>query len=127
MRFFKVRIGTKLGATAGLGVVLVIGMMVNEQLSSALLFDSKRAADLEQAVIKDVTAAGTSLRRMQLAVRDIGLAVTQDEIKRANDAARAEATSGLQALDQGIERVARAGDKERLGRVATLVESYRNA
>ena len=121
----KVRIGTKLSIIAGLAVVLVAGMVVNEQLSNGTLLDSKLAADREQALIRDIAGAEASLGRMQLAVREMRYAVTPQALDNASAAVTAQANGGRQSLERAIDRVTRADDKARLARVKDLVEAYR--
>src|SRR5213082_2003581 len=121
----KVRIGTKLSVVAGLAVVLVAGLVANEQLSNAMLRDSKRAADREQALIRDITAAEASLGRMQLAAREIRHAVTPEALNNASAAMAAQANGSRQNLERAIGQATRADDREQLARVKTLVEAYR--
>ena len=42
MRWFKFRIGTKLGLTAGIGVVLVGGILTNQMLGNQSIAESNR-------------------------------------------------------------------------------------
>ncbi len=127
MNLFKLRIGTKLGITAGLAVLLVAGMVANEQLSGAMLLDSKVAADGEQALIREVTAAEIALRGMQLAVRDMRLAASADDLNKGRDRMRVQARAGSQALDRAVALTSRADEKDRLGKVRGLADAYRGA
>jgi methyl-accepting chemotaxis protein len=124
---FKLRIGTKLAVTAGLAVLLVLGMMANEQLTSVTLYDSKAAADREQSLIRDVGAAENALARMQLAVRDMRHAASAADLEKARERMRAQAAAGTQALDEAIGRASRQEDKDRLAKIKGLVQSYRGA
>ena len=48
----KIRIGTKLGLFLGLGVVLMAGMIVSEQINSNIIEALVAAADKQQAIVK---------------------------------------------------------------------------
>jgi len=127
MSILELPIRTKLAVTAGLAVILVAGMMANERRGSAILSDSKAAADREQALISEVRAAEAALWRMQLAVRDMRLAASADELDTARERMLAQSKAGAAGLERAIGRTTRADQKERLTKVKGLVDAYRGA
>src|SRR6516165_1610703 len=60
----NIRIGTKLAITVGIGVVLVAGMIVNQQLSNTSVARQSELARDEQFVIADLLSASVALQRM---------------------------------------------------------------
>jgi methyl-accepting chemotaxis protein len=126
MSILELPMRTKLAVTAGLAAILVGGMMVNERLGSAMLSDSKAAADREQALIGEVGAAEAALLRVQIAARDMRLAASADELDAARERMRAQSRAGAQQLERAIGQTARADQKERLTKVRSLVDGYRS-
>ena len=80
MARFNFRIGTKLGLTAGIGVVLVGGMLANQ------LVGNQSVATLSTLVISNYSnksnaqTTDSAMMRAQLAVRDIAAARSAAEI-----------------------------------------------
>src|SRR6202011_572359 len=79
----NIRIGTKLAITVGIGVVLVAGMIVNQQLSNSSVARQTELARDEQFVIADLLSASVALQRMQLGTREIRLAISERETDQA--------------------------------------------
>ena len=65
----NIRIGTKLAVTVGIGVVLVAGMMLNQQVSNASLAQQAELERNEQFVTADMLRGGVALQRMQIGTR----------------------------------------------------------
>ena len=59
----NIRIGTKLAITVGIGVVLVAGMIVNQQLSNTSVARQTELARDEQFVIADLLSASVDLQK----------------------------------------------------------------
>src|SRR5664279_2991504 len=79
----NIRIGTKLAITVGIGVVLVAGMMVNQQLSNASLAQQAELERNEQFVTADMLRGGVALQRMQIGTREIRLSISEREADQA--------------------------------------------
>jgi methyl-accepting chemotaxis protein len=67
----NVRIGTKLAITVGIGVVLVAGMIVNQQISNTSVAQQAEMARDEQFVTADLLSASVALQRMQVGTREM--------------------------------------------------------
>src|SRR5262249_33591885 len=72
-RFFQ-NLYVKLIASAAIGVLLVAGMMVNEQLSSRSVARSNESSRNQNAVVKEVLLAQQSYLRGQIQRRNLVLA-----------------------------------------------------
>ena len=61
----NIRIGTKLAITVGIGVVLVAGMIANQQISNASVARHAELERNEQFVTADMLRASVDLQRMR--------------------------------------------------------------
>jgi methyl-accepting chemotaxis protein len=123
----KLRIGTKLAVLTGLGVVLVIGMLAEQQIGSRWILHDRQVADERQHSAIEALYAANDLRTMQIEVREIRLSIAPSDVDRALARFRAAVDSANKHLDTAIEFVS-ANDaqpnfralKERLGSFATI-------
>jgi len=81
MARFNFRIGTKLGITAGIGVVLVGGMLINQLLGNWSISESSTMVIVNTANAANAKAAETAMLRAQFAAREIGLALSPDALE----------------------------------------------
>jgi methyl-accepting chemotaxis protein len=79
----KLRIGTKLMALSALGVLLVAGLIVNQRISNTAIDRLQGASDRQQAVALAAMAIDTNIRRSQVAVRDLRLSRSAEELEAA--------------------------------------------
>jgi hypothetical protein len=59
----KIRIGTKLGLSLGISVVLVAGMIASEQINSNFVEGLVAAADKQQATVNESTKTEVLIQR----------------------------------------------------------------
>ena len=76
----KIRIGTKLGISMGIGVLLVAGMLVNERISSASVAQLNADANRQQNITLAISRIAVVLRRAQVVGRDLRMARTADQV-----------------------------------------------
>jgi methyl-accepting chemotaxis protein len=79
----RFRIGSKLAATVGMGVVLVAGMILNQHKNNALVSQQAELERAEQAATADLLRASIALQRMQIGTREIRLAISEREAEAA--------------------------------------------
>jgi methyl-accepting chemotaxis protein len=123
----KMRIGTKLGISAGLGVVLVAAMIVNEQSGTSAVERQNAVAQRQQTVALEVANAERLLRRAQLAGRDLRAARRADEIDDVRTELQQIAVAGeerLAALEKDSQRT---DNRERFGKIRKLFKDYVDA
>src|SRR5712691_11759211 len=82
LRIFQ-NLYAKLIASAAIGVLLVGGMVMNEQWSSASISRSNASSRNQNAVVKEVMLAQQSYLRGQIQRRNLVLAHNLDESKKA--------------------------------------------
>jgi methyl-accepting chemotaxis protein len=124
---FKFRIGTKLGLSAGIGVLLVTGMVVNQQWSGSSIADGSNFVGKQTKIMSDVIEAKASMRGMQLGVRDIRLAQTPEQVKAAVEYLAARDKAAAQFVDDSLTLVTKPENRERLTKVKGLIGDYFSA
>src|SRR5262245_49990868 len=96
------RIGTKLGILMGSGVVLVAGMIINEQISSKTIERFTAAADQQQAIALQTVNTELILQRAQVAGRDVLMSRSTEQVESLMAALQMIANEGdaqLQRLE----------------------------
>src|SRR2546423_11770928 len=98
MRKLNFRIGTKLGIAAGLGVLLVGGMLINQQVGNALIEKYALYTSLNytyKGIAQDVTIA---TQRAYRAIRGIELASTTEQLREHNAEMQASLAEALKQI-----------------------------
>src|SRR5262245_7013684 len=120
----ELRIGTKLAVMAGFGVMLVIGMMVNQQRSNTSVVLQDEAVGVEQQTALDILQVGIGLQRMQTGIRDVRLSITETEMDEALSRLRASAAGAIKHLEAAERRTGESDNRGRLKRIVGLVNDY---
>jgi methyl-accepting chemotaxis protein len=121
---FKFKIGTKLGISAGLGVVLVAAMVINQQMSGGSIAVANKSMRVEAEIAKKVVEAKESVRAMQFVTRGTRAAKTTQQVKTGTTTLAAKHTVLLGQLDAAISLASRPEDRERLTRIRSLGDVY---
>ncbi len=79
----KLRIGSKLALTVGIGVVLVAPKVGNQHRNNALVAQQAEMERIEQGATADLLRASIALQRMQIGTREIRLAISEREAEKA--------------------------------------------
>ena len=85
LRFSNIRIGVKLALMSGISVVLMIGMIVASMRNNALVQESNDTAMLRQEIARGASQVELAFVGIRLALRNVRLATTMDELNAAND------------------------------------------
>jgi methyl-accepting chemotaxis protein len=120
----NIRIGTKLAITVGIGVVLVAGMIVNQQLSNASVAQQAKLARNEQFVAADLLRAGVALQRMQIGTREIRLAISEREADQALAGLRESMGNAVSFLQAAVQFCEHAENCERFEKLVKLAKNY---
>jgi hypothetical protein len=118
------RIGNKLGLAGAVGVLLAVGMMVNQITTESTVGAANDGADRSQRVADSTLSAQLNLRQMQLAVRGIRLARSQSEVEKGAAEARQFAKLEAKDMEAALAIAQRPETRERLQKIKTLMESY---
>ncbi|HEY6254194.1 MAG TPA: methyl-accepting chemotaxis protein [Xanthobacteraceae bacterium] len=118
------RIGTKLAIAVGIGVVLVISMIVNQQRADSLVLQQAKLERDEQFVTADLLRASIALQRMQIGTREIRLAISEREADQALAGLRESMMQAVGHLQTALRRCAPAENCERLTKLVTAAQDY---
>jgi methyl-accepting chemotaxis protein len=97
------RIGTKLAIWAGLGVILVVGMLIEQQVGSRWVMRERVAADERQLSATETLNAANDLRKMQIEIREIRLSIASSDVDKALERLRGDTGAATKHLDSASE------------------------
>ena len=124
MAAYDFSIRTKLAIWAGVGVMLVAGMLVSQQLGDAYARQERAAATGKELAAVEALRAADDLRNMQIETREVRLAIAPGEIERATGRLQAAKAAAAGHIDVARRIADEPADKERLERLAALADSY---
>ena len=124
MAGFNFPIRTRLALWAGLGVLLVAGMLAEQQYGDHLAGLQRAAADQKQRAAVEALHAADDLRCMQIAMREVRLAISPGEVDRAMKLLDNSKTAAAKHIGMAIAAADAPADKEQLGQLARLAEAY---
>src|SRR5436190_17483273 len=78
----KFRIGAKLGACVGAGIVLVAGMITSEQISSNSVERLVAAADRQQEIVNESIGTLVVMQTAQIGGRDLRKVRSTEQVTR---------------------------------------------
>jgi methyl-accepting chemotaxis protein len=120
----KFRIGSKLAIASGIGVVLVCGMMVNEQLSNGEVEGLTKLVVQHDEVAASAISATEALRRITLANRELRAALSKDALQKIHADLQQAASDGVKILSKLESEAVFAENRERFGKIRSLFEDY---
>ncbi|WP_168201519.1 methyl-accepting chemotaxis protein [Phreatobacter aquaticus] len=118
------RIGTKLMAISALGVFLVAGLIVNQRISNSTVDRLQSASDRQQAIAMAAMEINTSVRRSQVAVRDIRLSRNADELNNAVQALEPIVAATKAQIATTIRNAAGLDSERAMTEVGKLYQTY---
>jgi methyl-accepting chemotaxis protein len=124
MARFNFRIGTKLGLTAGLGVALVGGMLVNQLLGNQSIATTSSMVLGNYANKSNAQSAVAGMMRAQLGTRDIGAARSAEELDEGLQGFRAAVTDAGAQADAAAKRALRPQIIEFYQGIKLLLDGY---
>src|SRR3954464_3923887 len=93
------RIGTKLGVTAAIGVLLVAGMLTNEVLGNQSIAKSSGLVIINFQNRGNAQTAGIALARAEIAAMQIGSAHSVEQIEEGIGSFRGELAGATAQID----------------------------
>jgi methyl-accepting chemotaxis protein len=127
MARFNFRIGTKLGITASVSVLLVGGMLTNQLIGNQAATESSQKVVVNGLNKANAQSAETAMLRGQLALNDIGLAQSAETLDAGVRALRESIADARAQADAARERANRAVMKDLYREISTLIEGYANS
>src|SRR5450432_3042088 len=120
----KLRIGAKLAISAGIGVILVTGMVINEQWSNDSSSRSTETVSQQQAVQSNTLSAAFAFRGMQIAARDLRLAGKLADLEKAYATIGTYGAETTKLLDTAIQTSVEPETREWLTQAKARVKEY---
>jgi methyl-accepting chemotaxis protein len=124
MPSFDFSIRTKLALWAGLGVLLVAGMLAEQQIGDRYAARERAAANAKELAAIEALRAAKDLGAMQLELREMRLAVTATEVDHGQELLHAAAASGARHIQTAIGLSDDPSDKQGLDKIAGLARDY---
>jgi methyl-accepting chemotaxis protein len=124
MAILDFSIRTKLAAWATVGVLLVAGMLVNQQIGDNCAALQRADADNKQLAAAEALRAAYDSRSMQLESREIRLAIAPSEVDRAMGRLDGDQTAAAAHIAAALKVADDPADKARLEQLAELIKRY---
>jgi methyl-accepting chemotaxis protein len=127
MPSLNLRIGAKLAISAGLGVALVVGMILNERYVASEQNENVTRLKTREAVQEAVYEGEVQIRRVLVVSRDIRLAPNTQDLDRQLERLRSFTDNGLNVLNEGARTATNGRSRELLRAAADLFARYADA
>jgi methyl-accepting chemotaxis protein len=124
MRSFDFPIRTKLAIWAALGVLLVAGMLAEQQVGDRWAAAQRSIAQNKQLAAVEALRAAKDLGTMQVEMREMRLAIAAADIDRALERLRTDAASAAQHIATAVDLTDESSDKQQLQKINTLTDDY---
>src|SRR5712671_2607826 len=120
----NLRIGSKLGITSGIGVLLVAAIIVSQTIGNSHVEEKATNALRNDANALAAVNAKASVRGMQIAGRDLRLAATAEDIKKAGDTLSARHDAAVKFADFLLQNVRAPEQLERARKYRAIIDQY---
>lgn len=124
MASFDLSIRTKLAIWAGLGVLLVAGMLAEQQIGDRSAARLRDLAASKQFAAVEALRAADAIGSMRLELREMRLAMAPSEVDTALKRLHAAGVAAVQELNAALEISDRPEDKSKLQKLETLAKEY---
>lgn len=121
MQKVRLRIGTKLGISAGIGILLVAGMIANDRVSKDAVNIVDAEAEAQKAVMLDAVATKGAVQGAQLAMHQARYGRSVKEIDRAIAGLDAQGVAGRAHIESALQQTA---DQESRGRLLKIQSRF---
>jgi methyl-accepting chemotaxis protein len=122
--FTNLRIGTKLAITSVLSILLIAMMIFGQMSGNAAVRKMNDSAVVQQTIGQDAMETRTSIRGMQLGVRDVRLAQVAADMQKANEAVATRQKSAVESAEAMLKLSKSPENHERIEKIKTLVGDY---
>jgi methyl-accepting chemotaxis protein len=127
MAQFNFRIGTKLGITAGVSVLLVGSMLVNQMLGNRSITESSNMVLINTSNKANAQSAEAAMLRSQLALRDIAIAISVETLDAGVRALRESSAEAVTQVEAAMQRARRDEMKLLYRDLKASIEGYATA
>ncbi|HUC49463.1 MAG TPA: methyl-accepting chemotaxis protein [Xanthobacteraceae bacterium] len=124
MPSFDFPIRTKLAIWAALGVLLVVGMLAEQQIGDRWAAHQRAIAQNKQLAAIEALRAAEDLGTMRTDMREIRLAIAPADIDRALQSLRTDAATAVQHIATAINLIDEPADRDQLQKIKALAANY---
>jgi methyl-accepting chemotaxis protein len=124
MARLNIRIGTKLGLTAGIGVVLVGGMLASQLRGNQSIAEYSRLVISNYSNKSNAQTTDSGVMHAQLAIRDIDAAHSAGEVNEGLRSFRASVTDASAQIEAAAKRATRPHVIELYQGIKILLDGY---
>jgi methyl-accepting chemotaxis protein len=124
MAGFSFRIGTKLGLTAGISVLLVGGMLANQVLGNQSIAETSTKVIVNTSNKANAQGAETAMLRAEFALQQIGIAASAERLDASLGAFKESAAQAASQADAAAQRATRPQMKQLYGEIKSLIDGY---
>jgi methyl-accepting chemotaxis protein len=124
VRLSDIRIGTKLSIMSGIGVLLVVGIIFAQLHGNSAVRSANEAVNVQQHLSHDLLVTKASERAMQIAVRDIRLARSTQDLENALKNLETHFQAAHHAVDPMIGRFRTAENRSRGEALKNNIDKY---
>jgi methyl-accepting chemotaxis protein len=121
----NLRIGIKLAITSLLAILMVAGMLYLQVTGGAHVRETTAAAARQQTLAIIAAEAKSSVRGMQIGLRDVLMSHSDADIQKASGYFADRVADALKFQGEMVKLSRSAENGERITRLATLIDSYR--
>jgi methyl-accepting chemotaxis protein len=122
--FTNLRIGTKLAITSVLSILLIAMMIFGQMSGNAAVRKMNESAVSQQTIGRDAMDTRTSIRGMQISVRDVRLALVPADLQKASEFVAARQKSAIEFSEAMLKLSKSAENHERIEKLKTLIGDY---
>ena len=120
----KMRIGSKLACTVGMGVLLVAAMIANQHQNNKAISSQAAMERDEQTATADLLRASIALQRMQIGIREIRLTIAEREANEVLANLKQNANIADTLLNGALLQCSLPADCDRLLKLSSLAGHY---
>src|ERR1700704_2309211 len=117
-------IGNKLGLAGLAGILLSIGMVMNQAATESSVFEANQRAEIQQQISDNALKAESEMRNMQLAVRGIRLARTPEEVAKGRSQFETARQAQTKLFDAVLALAVLPESKELFSKIKSKTEAY---
>ena len=118
------RIATKLGIAGLIGILLSVGMVINEVQTESSISEAAHRVDLQRHISEMTLKAESGMKQIQSAARGIRVAKSDAEMSRSVAELHDANVAEMKVLDEALLVVVRPEDKELFDRIKSIMRDY---
>jgi methyl-accepting chemotaxis protein len=124
LKLSNLPIGVKLGVMSGISILMVAAMVGMQMMGNSAVRAAVDAAQRQNKVTQAALEAKASIRGMQIAVRDLRLARSPEDLQKAKEYLEDRLRAGTEFIDKGLQLAKSAENQDLLKKTRSLADQY---